>query len=246
MMTNSKETNMKKKRTFSVKFALAVLGMVLGIGGAGIAWFSHTKPETHYSTVRRIYVMTEQIKKAVMIYAMRHDIKFPDSLDELAQFAFGSTYGNEPLLTKEDLIDPWGMPFEYERDGFKYIIRSSGPDKIMGTKDDIIEGYPASHVTRWQAKLMQAVDRQETSAVQTATPDPVTPPPPPAAAEPQPAATVEPPPAAVGTETSRCASPPEQEQNESATNKGTPWKLPLLIGVAAAVALAAWLRFRKK
>ena len=38
----------------------------------------------------------------------------------------------------------------------------------------------------------------------------------------------------------------EQPQNDPAPDKGTPWKLPLLIGVAAAVALAAWLRFRKK
>jgi hypothetical protein len=102
---------------------------------------------------------------------MEHDARFPASLDELLQFASAKDdYQRNPLLKKEDLIDPWGEPFAYERseNGRKYILRSSGPDRIMGTADDFVEGYPPSYVTSWKAKQTPPVDGQGTNAVQAA------------------------------------------------------------------------------
>ena len=73
------------------------------------------------------------IEQAVQIYAMRNNGKFPESLNDLIT----GTDDKPPLLKKEGILDPWGKPFEYERDGRKLIIRSSGPDREMGTEDDI-------------------------------------------------------------------------------------------------------------
>ena len=111
------------------------------------------------------------LSRAAEIYAMHHDIKFPASLDELTLFAYNCyDYGDKPLLKKEDLIDPWGTPIFYEcsSSGRGYIFISSGPDKKMGTRDDIIDGWPTSYVMRWEAKLAQSVAAQEANTSQGA------------------------------------------------------------------------------
>ena len=74
-----------------------------------------------------------QIEQAIQVYRMTHNGKLPDTLDELVQ----GTKDTPPLLHKEHLHDFWGEPFRYEREGHKFIIKSSGPDRQMGTADDI-------------------------------------------------------------------------------------------------------------
>jgi len=228
-----------------------VIAASLLCGGLGVSGYadgsSGVNAEIRYSSVRKIYAQLTQIEQAITIYMIKHGNRLPESLDELFQFASNNySYFKKPLLGKEDLIDPWGEPFGYERDGRKYVLWSSGPDKKLGTKDDFVEGGPPSYVKDWIARHAQDVDGQETDVVQMATPEPA-PPPPSVAAEPQPAATVKSPPAPVETETpARVAPPPKQEQNEPAEPEGTPWKLPLLIGAIIIGTAAAWRYFRKK
>ena len=83
--------------------------------------------------IPRIRLQISEIEKAVEIYAMIHQGKLPASLDDLIQ----GTEDNPPLLKKEAIIDPWGEPFEYKRTGRNFTIRSSGPDRQMGTEDDV-------------------------------------------------------------------------------------------------------------
>jgi general secretion pathway protein G len=42
-------------------------------------------------------------------------------------------------LRKEWLTDEWGQPYDYELSGKKkiFILKSSGPDKILGNSDDL-------------------------------------------------------------------------------------------------------------
>ena len=108
---------------------------------------------------------------------MDHRGKLPASLDELFQFASNNyKYGNKPLLKKEDLIDSWGEPIEYIRDGRRYALWSSGPDKKMGTKDDVYDGSPTLYKAVWEAKYAQAIAQQETNTVQGATAGAIQPP----------------------------------------------------------------------
>ncbi|MDX9866842.1 MAG: type II secretion system protein GspG [Kiritimatiellia bacterium] len=73
------------------------------------------------------------IEQAVQIFAMRHNGKLPDQLEEL-------TVGTDdaPGLLKEGAInDSWGTPFTYTKTGKKFKIVSAGPDGEVGTEDDI-------------------------------------------------------------------------------------------------------------
>jgi hypothetical protein len=173
------------------------------------------------------------IEKAIEIYMMDHSNKLPVSLDELFQFASNNfEYGNKPLLKKEDLIDAWGEPIEYIRDGRRYALWSSGPDKKMGTKDDVYDGSPTLYKTVWEAKYAQAIAQQETNTVQEATAGAIQPP----------ASVGETPPNSVPAITAQ----PTANPDNPADPKTTPWKIPLLIGIVAIIgAMAAWRCFRK-
>jgi len=73
------------------------------------------------------------IEQAVQIFAMNHNGKLPDQLEELTQGT-----DDAPGLIKEGAInDSWGSPFTYTKTGKKFKIVSAGPDGETGTEDDI-------------------------------------------------------------------------------------------------------------
>jgi len=219
---------MKMKFTLILKHMQVFIGITLGIGCLVLArplLGEDVEPNSlHQSHVRLIYVKIGKLEKAIAIYMMNHNGKTPASLNELALLVKDSN--DQPLLTKEDLIDPWGEPFGYEHEGRKYVFWSSGPDKKLGTKDDVFEGRPGSYEASWRAKLTQ-----ETNTGQEATAEITQPPASTAKATPNRGSTA-------------TAQPPAQPDNPAGT-KATPWKLPLLIGILGGVA-AAWCCFRRK
>jgi len=73
------------------------------------------------------------IEQAVQIFAMRHNGKLPDSLDELTV----GTDDKPGLLKEGALNDSWGTPFQYTKTGKKFKIVSGGPDGEIGGEDDI-------------------------------------------------------------------------------------------------------------
>lgn len=73
------------------------------------------------------------IEQAVQIFAMRHNGKLPDTLDELTQ----GTDDHPGLLKENALNDSWGSPFSYTKQGKKFKVISAGPDLETGTDDDI-------------------------------------------------------------------------------------------------------------
>lgn len=74
-----------------------------------------------------------QIEQAVQIYAMRHSKKLPSVIEDLTN----GTDDNPGLLKKESIIDIWGTPYAYSPSGNSFKITSAGPDRRLGTKDDI-------------------------------------------------------------------------------------------------------------
>ena len=113
-------------------FIAVILGVVL-------LWFACALVKDHIRSNRRhpgttpIRTQFAEIEKAVQIYAMGHNGKLPASLDDLVQ----GTDDNPPLIKPESLLDPWGIPIGYERNGKSFTLRSSGPDREMGTADDL-------------------------------------------------------------------------------------------------------------
>jgi len=131
---------MKTKRKFNVKYVLIILGVILGIGCAYFVYLKRDVIVYEHPPVPLPHtrVKIADIEKTITLYTMNHNGKLPASLGELLEFA-STQYDSKkkPLLKKEDLIDPWGEPFRYEPKGRRFTIISSGPDKIMGTEDDI-------------------------------------------------------------------------------------------------------------
>ena len=214
---------MKMKHKLIAKCVLIFSGIMLGMECQGLVIIPKTRTQI------------SDIQKAMQIYAIDHNGKLPASMDELFLFASNNyEYSEKPLLKKEDIIDIWGEPIRYEREGGKYIIISSGPDKKMGTADDFYDGRPMSYVESWRAKHAQAIVEQETNAVQEVT-----------------AETVQPPVGVGKTQANRVpvigTQPPPDPDKPAEQPKTTPWKLPLLIGIiATAGATMAWCCFRKR
>jgi len=110
--------------------SVRLFGLILCIGCAGIVTLLL---RTEANTIPPIHVSFAEIKKAVQTYEATHNGKLPDTLDELIQSSAGKFRPRE----KKAFSDPWGKPIEYERKEHDFTIRSSGPDRIMGTEDDI-------------------------------------------------------------------------------------------------------------
>ena len=216
---------MKTKQTVSVVRLLIVAVTTLGIGCAGIALLVVCTSTRIVDVVLPVRAKIADIEKAIEIYAMRHDNKLPASLNSLVE---SSDKGNPPLLKKEDLIDPWGEPIRYEREGRKFIICSSGPDKKLGTADDNYTGRGSSELYEsWKARLAQAAESQATNAVQEATPETAKPP--------------------AGIK-KKATAENRQTPDEPAESKSIPWKIPLLIGILLIIGIivTAWHRLTKK
>ena len=49
----------------------------------------------------------------------------------------GHSHWNGPYLETRNLFDPWNSPFSYNSDGEHYTLTSPGPDRKLGTPDDI-------------------------------------------------------------------------------------------------------------
>jgi len=207
---------------------MVVLEIALGAGCL------YATPKAGQPYINTIHTQMADIRLAIEIYWGKHDLKYPASLDELAQFAYKHLdFGKYPLLKEGDLIDRWGEPFAYETDGEGwYIIRSSGPDRIMGNTDDVIYGWPPEcmYEARRKAKETPAVVRQETNTVQGVT-----------------VGAVQPPVAIEKTQPNRVPVITTQPLSEPDETKNTPWQLLLLIGIIAIIgAITAWRCFRKK
>ena len=106
-------------------------GIVLVIGCAGAATFlvlTAIDWSLPYNT--EIWV----VRRALATYARENNGEFPASLKELTK---PTKDGKPPLLNRLYLRDSWGKRIQYERKGNGFTLRSSGPDRVMGTGDDV-------------------------------------------------------------------------------------------------------------
>jgi len=124
----------EKRKFFSRRareaFTLVELLLVVAILGI-LAAIVIPKIIGHDEEARRQATRTSigTINQAVTIFAMRHNGKIPDSLEEVVA---------ADLLPEGALNDSWGTPFAYQKlPGKKWKIVSAGPDLEMGTDDDL-------------------------------------------------------------------------------------------------------------
>ena len=122
--------NRKRKAGFTLVEMLVVI-TILGILAAVAVVNIIGNLEKASITATRTSIA--EIEKAVQIFAMGHNGKLPDSLDELTR----GTNDDPGLLKENALVDAWGTPFGYSKQGKKFTITSAGPDGEMGTSDDL-------------------------------------------------------------------------------------------------------------
>jgi len=144
---------MKRIHNVSAKRVLVLLGIMLSVECLGL---------TIASTDTRVRGRIKSVCIAVVGYRVQEG-KWPESLEVLVPPLNG---GGRYLSGKEALFDLWGEPFRYEHTEDGYVIISSGPDKIMGTEDDIVDGSPKAYVESWKIEHGLPV---KTNAVQAAT-----------------------------------------------------------------------------
>lgn len=74
-------------------------------------------------------------ESALDMYALEHNDKYPESLDQLR--------GAKRSYVREITKDPWGNPYNYVKPGQRhpesYDVFSSGPDGTKGTDDDVAQ-----------------------------------------------------------------------------------------------------------
>jgi general secretion pathway protein G len=129
-----KEQQQQRNKSRQSGFTLVELLMVvciLGILYAGARLvFTGQDQEARITTTRASIATIEQ---AVQIFAMGHNGKLPDSLEELTQ----GTDDKPGPLKESALNDSWGTPFQYTKQGKRFKIVSAGPDGEIGGDDDL-------------------------------------------------------------------------------------------------------------
>lgn len=133
-MKHEKEDRQKKHRRggFTLVELLLVV-CILGILAAVVVPNIMGHDEEARRTATRTSIKT--LAGQVQVFAMRHNGKLPDTLEELSQ----STGDEQPLIDAGSLNDSWGTPFQYTKRGKNFQISSAGPDCEHGTEDDLFD-----------------------------------------------------------------------------------------------------------
>jgi len=117
---------------------LVAAGAVLVAGLGLVAWMATTviadTDEDIWPDLRdRQGVYLRDLSRSLQAYARDHGA-LPESLGAL------------PGLRSQ--ADLWGTQIVYERDGDVLTLRSAGPDRVVGTADDLLERDGATYASK--------------------------------------------------------------------------------------------------
>ena len=109
--------------------------VIIGVLAAVVAGNFNQKGDAARISATRASIAA--IANAIEIYNM--DVgRLPSSLDDLITNPGASTWDGPYLKGgKQNLLDAWGQPFTYKKDGNGYKVVSAGKDGQVGSEDDL-------------------------------------------------------------------------------------------------------------
>lgn len=132
--------NRSGRSAFTLMELLLVLAILLVIAGLVVPKLSGRQKVANIDATK---VSIEGLQQAIEMYSIDHDGKAPTSsagLEVLTQMVKKDPQWRGPYLDKTP-VDAWGEPFQYRSPGNRnkngFDIISAGPDKTLGTDDDI-------------------------------------------------------------------------------------------------------------
>ena len=122
---------MKNKRKHALLYSILIGLAIFMVAVAGVVFYCW-----HRITIQRFdatRISIQEVEKALEIYSRRHNGKIPDTLHEMlhSEETMGDCFGDGVAR------DSWGTPFDYQREGTTFKLRSAGPDMKLNTADDI-------------------------------------------------------------------------------------------------------------
>ncbi len=119
---------MRKRRSNAAGFTLvelmvvisiiAILATIVGVNVLG---------QMDEGNVAAAQAQIKNLKTALIAYKLKFK-RFPDSLDELVSNSKNIQFLDPPEIPD----DPWGNPYNYRREGSKFVISSYGADGAQG------------------------------------------------------------------------------------------------------------------
>ncbi len=85
----------------------------------------------------------QTLKSYIEQYNLRYN-NIPNTIRDLSSCTEATGQGCIPIANEEELLDPWGVEFQYSRNGNRYQIKTMGADSTAGGDgvnfDTFIEG----------------------------------------------------------------------------------------------------------
>lgn len=124
---------------FTLIEILVVVAILVTLMTIVVRNFTGTRTEAQRDQARLAMGMLDQ---DLQLYRV-HVGSFPPDLQSLVTNTQNSRKWRGPYSESKRLLDPWDLEFGYETDGRVFKLTSAGPDKQMGTADDVIYPEPS-------------------------------------------------------------------------------------------------------
>jgi len=122
---------MKNKPKHSLRLSILIGLAIFMVAITGVVLYCWNQITVQRYKCTRIWL--QEIEAALKLYAGTHSGNLPDTLHEMlhVENSACTCFGPDVLL------DSWGTPFDYQRYGATFKLRSAGPDMKLNTADDI-------------------------------------------------------------------------------------------------------------
>lgn len=108
-----------------IMVVVLIIGLLAGLVGINVVrYFERAREKT-------VKTQLSMIEQALELYKMEQG-RYPTTDEGVSSLVKGGY-----LKGKEAPKDPWGSEYYYVSDGNSFTLKSAGPDRTIGTQDDI-------------------------------------------------------------------------------------------------------------